>query len=162
MDEAEAIFLCASAERGSEHPIARAIVAGAQDRDITLAEPEAFQAVPGRGIDATVRGRRLLAGNIQLMQENGIDTAAAAQDAKALSDAGRTLMYIAAAGALAALMAAADTVKPSSKALWARCGRLGIDVYMITGDNQSTAAGHRQGSDDRPCAGRRAAGRQGG
>ena len=139
LDETKALLLSASAERGSEHPIARAIVEGAQARGLTLVEPDDFKAVPGRGIDAGVNGKRVLAGNIKLMQENGIDTSEAQEDAKVLSQSGRTLMYIAVDGKLQALMAAADTVKPSSKAAVAKLKSLGVKVYMITGDNKNTA-----------------------
>ena len=74
VSENEALLLCASAERGSEHPIARAIVDGAASRKIELLNPDNFKAVPGRGIDANVSGKRILAGNVKLMNENGIDT----------------------------------------------------------------------------------------
>ena len=139
-DEEQALKLCASAERGSEHPIARAIVAGAENTAVELLEPQDFKAVPGRGIDAGVDGKRILAGNIKLMRENQIDTTIADADAQALSDAGRTLMYVAIDGQLAALMAAADTVKESSKKAVEKLKSLGISVYMITGDNKSTAS----------------------
>jgi Cu+-exporting ATPase len=140
ISEEETLALSASAERGSEHPIARAIVEAAEARGLEIPQPDDFKAVPGRGIDAAVGGRRVLAGNIKLMQENGIDTSAADEDAKALSGAGRTLMYIAVDGKLQALMAAADTVKPTSREAVAKLKSLGVSVYMITGDNKSTAA----------------------
>lgn len=135
----EALLLSAAAERGSEHPIARAIVEGAKAKGMELPEPEEFKAVPGRGIDAAVKGKRILAGNIKLMTDNGIDISAAELDAKMLSAQGRTLMYIAVNGRLEALMAAADTVKPSSKAAVAKLKSLGVKVFMITGDNRNTA-----------------------
>ena len=140
IEEKEALILCASAERGSEHPIARAIVQGAEQREFKLGDPDAFKAVPGRGIDAVVMGRRVLAGNVKLMNENGIDTSMAVVDASSLSEKGRTLMYVAVNGKLAALMAAADTIKPTSKAAVERLKAMGIEVAMITGDNKNTAA----------------------
>lgn len=139
LNETEALILSASAERGSEHPIARAIVEGARTKGIDFPEPDEFKAVPGRGIDAAVSGKRVLAGNVKLMAENGIDISAADADAQALSGQGRTLMYIAVNGALVALMAAADTVKPSSRAAVAKLKSMGVKVYMITGDNRNTA-----------------------
>jgi Cu+-exporting ATPase len=139
-DEKRALLLCASAERGSEHPIAKAIVEDAAKKGIALAEPESFKAIPGRGIDAVVQGSRVLAGNVLLMRENNIDTGFARQDAENLANAGRTLMYVAVDGRLAALMAAADTVKPGSKKAVSRLKSMGIDVFMITGDNKNTAA----------------------
>ena len=137
--EADVLALAASAERGSEHPIARAIVAAAQERNLTLAHPDDFRAVPGRGIEATVSGRHVLAGSAKLLTENGVDLSASARDADTLSGAGKTLMYISFDGALSALMAAADAVKPTSRHAIERLNELGLDVYMLTGDNASTA-----------------------
>ncbi len=138
--EADVLALAASAERGSEHPIARAIVEAAESRALALAQPEQFRAIAGRGIEASVSGRQILAGNAALMLEKGVDIAGSAEDAKSLSDAGRTLMYIAVDGALAALMAAADAVKPTSRHAVERLRAIGLDVYMLTGDNARTAA----------------------
>ncbi len=139
MQERDLLTLAAAAERGSEHPIARSIVEGARERGIAPAEPDRFSAVPGRGIDATVGSKRVLAGNSKLMQENSIALAAAQADAQALAAHGKTLMYIAVDGVLAALMAAADTVKPTSAQAIKRLKALGLEVVMITGDNRSTA-----------------------
>jgi Cu+-exporting ATPase len=139
MSESEALELCASAERGSEHPIARAIVEGAEKKKIPLVNPDRFRAVPGRGIDALISGKRILAGNLKLMDENNIDASAASHDAEVFAESGRTLMYVAVDGKLTALMAAADTVKASSAAAIGKLKKLGISVYMITGDNKNTA-----------------------
>ena len=146
MDEDRALALTAAAERGSEHPVARAIVEGAEARSLQLQSSDSFKAVPGRGIDAVVSGTRILAGNLKLMAENGVDASAAAADATRLSSSGRTLMYVAVGSAgdhdqirLAALLAAADTVKASSRAAVQALKRLGIGVWMITGDNKATA-----------------------
>jgi len=138
--EEDVLALAASAERGSEHPIARAIVEAAEKRGLALAQPEGFRAVPGRGIDATVSGRHVLAGNQSLLRENGVDFAASVSDAASFSGAGKTLMYIAVDGALYALMAAADAIKPTSKHAVEQLKALGLDVYMLTGDNANTAA----------------------
>lgn len=139
VDETEALRLCASAEQGSEHPIAKAIVDGAKARNLELPQPESFKAVPGRGIDAIVDGKRILAGNIKLMNENGIESSLAIQDALTLSSKGRTLMYVAIDNKLCALLTAADQVKPSSKAAVSKLKAMGIHVAMITGDNHNTA-----------------------
>ena len=139
ISENEALILCASAERGSEHPIARAIVDNAEEKGLDLLSPENFKAVPGRGIDADVNGKRILAGNIKLMNENGVDTSISDSDAEKFSKSGRTLMYLAVDGHLSALMAAADTVKKSSREAISKLKKQGISVYMITGDNKSTA-----------------------
>jgi len=140
MTEQEALLLAASAERGSEHPIARAIVEGATAKDIIPVNPENFQALTGRGLSATVSGKMILAGNAKLMKENSIHTDLAEKDGAELAQAGKTLMYIAVDGNLAALMAVADTVKPSSKDAVARLNSMGVAVYMLTGDNKNTAA----------------------
>jgi len=139
LSEQLALLLCASAERGSEHPIARAIVEDALEKNIELLQPEAFQALPGRGIEAVVGSRNVLAGNSKLMTEKGIDISIAAADAERLARMGRTLMYVAVNGQLSALMAAADTVKKTSREAIAKLKGMGIAVYMITGDNQNTA-----------------------
>jgi len=139
LTEKEALFLCASAEQGSEHPIAKAIVDGALDKEFTLTQPQNFKAILGHGIEATVDGKQILAGNIKLMNENGIDTSMASKDALTLSSQGRTLMYLAVNNQLIALLTAADKVKPSSKAAIEKLKTMGIHVAMITGDNQNTA-----------------------
>jgi Cu+-exporting ATPase len=138
--EQELLMLGASAERGSEHPVARAIVQGAEKRGLPLLEPDSFKAVPGRGIDAVVKGKRVLAGNVKLMEENGIDVVPAEKDAAKLAQAGGTLMYVAVDGTFAGLMAAADTVKPTSRQAIQKLKNYGIEVVMITGDNAGTAA----------------------
>lgn len=138
-DETKVLTLCAAAERGSEHPIARAIVNYAEENAVSLPQPQSFKAVPGRGIDAVVEGKRVLAGNIELMRDNSVDTSVSENDTNELSGQGRTLMYVSVDGRLAGLMAAADTLKPSSKEAVQELKSLGTSVYMITGDNQSTA-----------------------
>ena len=136
----ELLRMTASAEKGSEHPIARAIVSAAENQGMEFSVPEAFQAVPGRGIDAVVEGKRILAGNRKLMEEAGVDLTEAKQDGAELSSRGRTLLYIAADGKLCGLMAAADQVKATSKQAIARLKDMGIKVVMLTGDNAQTAA----------------------
>ncbi|MEN6637139.1 MAG: heavy metal translocating P-type ATPase [Clostridiaceae bacterium] len=138
-EEAGVLAMTASAERGSEHPIARAIVAAAQSRDLQLQEVEAFRAIPGRGIEATVGGHRVLAGSAKLLIEHQIDISRSVGDAVALSGAGKTLMYIALDNVLYALMAAADAVKPTSRQAVEQLKSLGLEVYMLTGDNAATA-----------------------
>ena len=139
-DEADVLALSASAERGSEHPIARAIVSAAQEKNLSLAEPEQFRAIPGRGIEATVSGHRILAGSAKLLREHNVDLSRSVSDAVALSNAGKTLMYIAKDDSLYALMAAADAVKPTSRRAIEQLKSLSIEVYMLTGDNASTAS----------------------
>lgn len=138
-EEASVLTLTASAERGSEHPIARAIVNAAQARNLSLLEPEQFRAIPGRGIEAVVGGRRVLAGSAKLLVEHNVDISGSTADALRLSGAGKTLMYIALDQSLYALMAAADAVKPTSRVAVEQLKALGLEVYMLTGDNAATA-----------------------
>jgi len=138
-DETSVLSLVASAERGSEHPIARAIVDEARARSLSLLEPEQFRAIPGRGIEASVSGHRILAGSAKLLTENNVDLSRSIADAIALSSAGKTLMYIARDNELYSLMAAADAVKPTSRRAVEQLKSLGLEVYMLTGDNAATA-----------------------
>ncbi|MCE5235485.1 MAG: heavy metal translocating P-type ATPase [Eubacteriales bacterium] len=138
--EAELLRLAAAAESGSEHPVARAILEAANARGLELPRVEEFKAVPGRGIDAAVAGKRVLAGNEKLMLERNIALDGAREKADALASRGHTVMYVAVDGALSGLMSAADAVKEGSKRAVERLKSLGIDVVMITGDNKNTAA----------------------
>jgi Cu+-exporting ATPase len=138
--EDDLLRLVASAERGSEHPLGEAIVRGAQERGLSLADAAAFDSLTGRGIAATVEGRRLLLGNRKLMNEQGIEVSDFAEErAAVLSGQGKTPMFAAADAALLGLVAVADPVKPESKAAIAELKRLGVEVVMMTGDNRRTA-----------------------
>jgi len=139
LTEDEALLLCASAEKGSEHPIARAIVAAAQKKSLTLQDPAAFEALPGRGIRASVNGRSVIIGNLKWMDEEKIDLQASASDMHAFSSAGKSILYLASDNRLLAVMAVADTVKPSSKEAIAKLTAMGIKTVMLTGDNRNTA-----------------------
>jgi Cu+-exporting ATPase len=138
--EPDLLRLSASAERRSEHPLAAAIVSGATARGVTLAEPTAFKAVVGHGIEATVDGRAILVGKRALLAERNIDTSALDDLARELAAAGKTPMYVAIGGKPAGLIAVADTVKPESRAAVQQMQKLGLRVAMITGDNALTAA----------------------
>ena len=139
MDETVLLRLVASAERASEHPLGEAIVRGASDRGIDLAEPEGFQSVTGKGIDVTVEGRRVLVGNRRLLAEAGIDADRLEDEAARLSEEGKTPMLVAVDGQPAGVVAVADTVKENSAIAIASLKRLGLEVVMITGDNRRTA-----------------------
>jgi Cu+-exporting ATPase len=138
--EPDIVRLAASAERRSEHPLAAAIVNGATARGMTLAEPTAFKAVVGHGIEATVDGRAILVGKRALLAERNIDTSALDDLAREFAAAGKTPMYVAIDSKPAGLIAVADTVKPESKAAVQQMQKLGLRVAMITGDNALTAA----------------------
>jgi Cu+-exporting ATPase len=133
------LTLAASAEKNSEHPLGEAIVRAAAERGLAVNEPEAFDALPGRGVEATVIGRRVLLGNRQLMAERSVDVAALVADAERLEGEGKTVMFVAADGAPAGLVAVADTLKETSSRAVRELRRMGLEVVMLTGDNQRTA-----------------------
>ncbi|ELZ46550.1 copper-transporting ATPase [Halorubrum coriense DSM 10284] len=143
--EDEVLRLAASAERGSEHPLARAIVDGAEARGLALADPEAFENVPGHGVRATVEGDEVLVGNRKLLRDAGVDPAPAAETMERLEREGKTAMLVARIpagaddGELLGVVADADTVKPSAKDAVSQLRDRGVDVMMITGDNERTA-----------------------
>jgi len=142
VDEHELLRLAASAESASEHPIARAIVAGAQARGVELATQEEFQATAGGGISATVEGRRILAGSRRFLQERDVDLTALdalRPDPAALEGAGKTLAFVAVDGALVGALAVADTLKVGSAQAIKRLQEQGVAVWMITGDNERVA-----------------------
>lgn len=129
----------ASAERGSEHPLGRAIVAHGAALSLDLEQPEDFQALRGRGIAATVANERILVGSRRLMQEQNISIEALEATLQQFEEAGKTAMLVAVGGQTAGVIAVADTLKPDSAAAIAELHRLGVQTAMITGDNQRTA-----------------------
>jgi len=131
--------VAASAEKGSEHPLGQAIVACALQKGIELSDAEGFHAIAGRGIEAILGGKAVLAGNRQLMDERGLSLSALEREADRLASEGKTPMYIAVAGQIAGLVAVADVVKPASEAAVAELRRMGMEVAMVTGDNRRTA-----------------------
>ncbi len=137
--EDELLRLVASAERSSEHPLGQAIIQGAKDRGLELAEPSEFQSITGKGIQVTIDGRQVLVGNRRLLEDAGIETSALEQHAERLATEGKTPMFAAVDGSPAGVVAVADTVKEDSAAVVATLRRLGIEVVMITGDNRRTA-----------------------
>jgi Cu+-exporting ATPase len=131
--------LAASAERGSEHPLGEAIVQAAQGKGLALNDPERFEAVAGKGIAASVEGREVLVGTKRLLDErgvalNGLDTSLAR-----LEEEAKTAMLVAVDGEAAGIVAVADTVKEGSIEAIQRMQALGLEVIMITGDNERTA-----------------------
>ncbi len=131
--------LAASAERGSEHPLGEAIVQEAQGRGLSLAEAEEFQAVPGHGIEAQVDGRRLVLGNLKLMEDRNFNMNGLEAQSETLSQEGKTPMFIAVDAQVAGVIAVADTVKPTAIEAVAELHRTGLDVILLTGDNPRTA-----------------------
>jgi P-type Cu+ transporter len=137
--EDEVLALVASVEADSEHPIAGAIVASARARGLDALPVEAFEAVPGFGVAGRVGGRRVEVGAGRYLQRLGIDAGPLASTASRLSDDGKTAMYAVIDGRLAAVVAVADAIKPSSPAAVAALHALGLRVAMITGDDARTA-----------------------
>lgn len=138
-DEATLLRLVGAAERGSEHPVGQAIVAHARGSGIALGDAAAFEAVPGQGIEATVEGRRILAGNAALMDRHGIAAGVLAADADGLAADGKTPMLVAVDGRAAGVIGVADTLKPHSREVVAALHKMGLQVVMLTGDNRRTA-----------------------
>ncbi|MDQ3735802.1 MAG: heavy metal translocating P-type ATPase [Actinomycetota bacterium] len=138
-DESELLRLVASAEADSEHPLAAAIVADARERGLDLVRPSGFDSVTGKGVRATVDGAEVLIGNARLLSDTDIDTGELEEHAHRLADEGKTPMFVAVGGLPAGLVAVADTIKPDSVAAIRALHDLGLEVAMITGDNQRTA-----------------------
>lgn len=137
--EDEALRLIASVEARSEHPLAEAIVAEARRRGLALTEPQDFSGEPGVGVSAIVEGKRIEIGAARLMQRLKIDVAAFAGAAERLADAGKTPLYAAIDGKLAAVIAVADPIKETTPEAIAALHKLGLRVAMVTGDNRRTA-----------------------
>ena len=138
-DEDEVLRLGAAVERGSEHPLASAIVEGARARGLELPEVTGFEAVPGHGVTAEVEGRKLALGNVKLMESKAVALGRLEVESQKLADDGKTPMFVAIDGRAAGIIAVADTVKEDSKAAIATLRQLGLEVVMMTGDNRRTA-----------------------
>jgi len=136
----EVLRLAASAERPSEHPLAGAVVAGAQAEALWLVDPDSFDSVTGKGVTAVVEGHTVLIGNSALLTSGGVDPSSIEGEAERLAGEGKTPLLVAVDGAPAAVLAVADTVKEESASAIGAMRRLGLDVVMITGDNRRTAA----------------------
>jgi len=139
LDEADLLGLAAAAERGSEHPLGRAVLEGARARGLDVTEPESFENAPGRGVTATVDGETVLVGNRRLMRDNGIDPAPAEDAMGRLERAGKTAMLVAREGEVVGVVATADTVKEQASAAVSQLRERGIEVSLLTGDNERTA-----------------------
>jgi Cu+-exporting ATPase len=136
--EDEALGLAAAAEQASEHPLGEAIVRRAKERGVALPPVTGFTSVPGQGVDALTTEGRVLLGNRRLMEARGIDLSPWAERARSLQSEGKTVISLAFAGRLVALLAAADVLKPDATATVARLKELGVEVVMLTGDNRQT------------------------
>jgi Cu+-exporting ATPase len=134
----ELLALAGSAEKGSEHPLGEAIVKGAQEAGVEFKKLDNFIAIPGHGIEVEIDDKFILLGNKKLMDDKGIKVTLQ-EDSDRLANEGKTPMFIAINGELAGIIAVADTVKASSAAAVKTLHQMGIEVAMITGDNQRTA-----------------------
>jgi Cu+-exporting ATPase len=135
--ETELIALAAALEQASEHPLAAAIVRGAQERKLALAKTEDFQSFTGGGVSGTIGGRRVLAGQASFLQSQGV--AVDAEAAVALQAEGQTAVFVAVDGRFAGLLGISDPLKPSTTAAIAELRRLGLRIVMLTGDHERTA-----------------------
>lgn len=135
----ELLQLAVSAEKNSEHPLAQAIVQYGKNQGIALQEPDSFVAIPGHGVDVTLDGKRILMGTRKLMQDNAIEISSALPQIEALEFQGKTVMLFSLENKLSGLVAVADTVKESSAQAIAELQQMGIEVWMMTGDNTRTA-----------------------
>ena len=137
MDSEEFLRVFASAESGSEHPLAAAITKYVSDKGIAFSPPQSYTALVGRGGEASVNGKKVLVGNERLMVENKIDFDKAALDE--ITDSGSTPLMLAVDGSYCGIIGVADAVKPDSKDAIAQLRDAGIDVWLVTGDNERTA-----------------------
>ena len=138
-DSETILRLGASLERASEHPLAEAIVRGAETRAIVLVKPDDFNSQTGRGVTGRVDGRQVALGNRKLLEELGIDAQRVNQRADALRAEGQTVMYLSVDGQVAGLLGVADPIKESTAEALEVLHREGVQVVMLTGDNQTTA-----------------------
>jgi Cu+-exporting ATPase len=139
-DTGRLVTLAAALERKSEHPLAEAIVAHAKQIGTDLPDVEGFSAVPGHGVEGTVTGTRVALGNRKLMVREGIDISGFEERIAALENQGKTVMLVGVDGTkLAGMIAVADTLKENSARAVDRLAKMGIEVFMITGDNRRTA-----------------------
>jgi Cu+-exporting ATPase len=140
VSERQLLHIAASIEKRSEHPLAEAIVEKAKQERVGLREASSFKAIPGHGIAAHLEGHQFLLGNRKLLTEHHIDLKAADDDIARLEDEGKTVMMVATTHRLLGLVAVADTIKEDAPKAIARLRKMGIEAYLITGDNRRTAA----------------------
>jgi Cu+-exporting ATPase len=138
-EEAEVLRLAAALEKGSEHPLAEAVLAGAEEREVEIPEAADFEAITGKGVRGRVEGRAVALGNAAMMEEAGIDAGEAGERADAFRAEGKTVMYLAADGALAGLVAVADPIKETTAPAIRALHEEGLRIIMATGDTERTA-----------------------
>jgi len=149
-DEAEVLRLAASLERGSEHPLAEAIVRGAEDRGVSIAQASDFEAVTGKGVKGVVDGKAVALGNLALISDLGLDAGELTLKANERRDTGETVMFVVLEEQIAGLVSVADPIKETTPAALKALHNLGFRIIMATGDNERTAKaiGARLGIDE--------------
>jgi len=144
MDGDELLRLVASAEQASEHPLGKAVINGAKAKNLPLSDPRDYEALPGQGIQATIDGKRIFVGNKTLIEGQGVQLSPYLQEIEKLEEEGKTVMLVAESqgeegSTLLGYVAVADTVKETSRQAIHELKQLGIEVIMMTGDNERTA-----------------------
>ncbi|MFH1284987.1 MAG: heavy metal translocating P-type ATPase, partial [Candidatus Micrarchaeota archaeon] len=139
VEERELLALAGSVEKNSEHPLAEAVVKYAKEKGIAVREPTSFLAVSGKGVRASVNGKKVSIGNEKFMREERVEIGELGEKARKLEEEGKTAVYVGADGKLAGVIAIADTLKESSREAVEVMQKRGIEVVMITGDNRATA-----------------------
>ncbi|MBI4539584.1 MAG: heavy metal translocating P-type ATPase [Gemmatimonadetes bacterium] len=139
VDEPTLLRLAASLERGSEHPLAAAIVKGAEDRGVRLADVERFESVTGKGVRGTVEGRAVALGNRALLTDIGVEPGPWAEKAEALRSEGQTAMFVVVDGRIGGILGVADPIKDTTPEAIRALHREGIRLVMLTGDSRTTA-----------------------
>ncbi len=137
--EDDLLKLVAALEVGSEHPLAEAIVSAAEARGINLPKTTGFNAITGKGVEGTITGKKVALGNAAMMESKGIDYSGAVEQANTMSEAGKTVMFVAVGKKLAGLVAVSDPIKTSARNAIAKLHGEGLKIIMATGDNEITA-----------------------
>ncbi len=135
----DVLRLAAATERGSEHPLARAIVRAAEGKNLEVSPSSSFTAIPGYGVEAEIESRQVSLGNLRMMRERGFALNGLEAEAASLQAGGATMMFLAFDGKVAGAIALADTLKPNAAAVVATLHRMGVKTAMLTGDNRATA-----------------------
>ena len=135
----EVLRLSASAEGGSEHPLAEAIVKAARQKKLKLAQAEEFNVIPGRGVEAAIEGKKLLLGNLKLIEDGGLKLNGMKKEAGRLWARGKTVMFLGVDKEVVGVIALADTIKPKAKEALQRLHNMGLELVIVTGDNRRTA-----------------------
>lgn len=144
ISDTEMLKIAASAEKGSEHPLADAVVEEAKNKELELYDVKDFEAIPGQGLEAEINGRKYYIGNLRLIKENNININEFEEKGTQLADEGKTPLYFADEQNVLGIIAAADVAKPPSLRAIKEFGAMGIEVVMLTGDNKKTAEAIRR------------------